>query len=99
MCGCLGSVEIEPNVLWSGVLLDAGVTGKSTWIKFNGEYGTMSGITTKVWSFRYPIVDSLIINQSYSFYSYTTLTSQNNIVTPLQLLRIEDNLGGIVWKQ
>lgn len=94
LSGCVED-EVEPNVIWSGILLDAGMTERGTWIEFDGEYGVM----TKIWLDHYPVIESLTINKSYSFYSYIKLTEDSRIVVPFRLIRIEDEFGEIIWKE
>ena len=89
-----GCTDVVPNLVWSGVLVDAGVTDAgSSWVKLNSS----GGVINKIWGNPYPILNDLVRGEFYSFHSYVNIGIDGNIISPLRLVYIEDESGVVVW--
>lgn len=93
LIGCT-SDDVEPNVVWSGVLIDAGVSDKGgSWVKYND---SNLGVTTKLWSGSYPVLYNLVPGEFYSFHSYVVIGG-SRVVVPLRIIYISNIDGEVVW--
>lgn len=93
LSGCIE--EVEPNLVWSGVLVDAGVNSSgSSWITLNN---SSVGVYTKILPQSYPVFDDLVEGSFYSLNLYVKLGVDGNYIVKPMLVSILDSSGGVVW--